>query len=242
MLVKSRGIVLNQISYGDSSLIVKVYTEEQGLVSFIVKGAKGKRSKYSTSIFAKLSLVELVFDSQPSKNLQMIKDITGIYTFASVPFDISKSTMAIFLTEVLCKVIREHEPNEEKFKYLFESVVLLDNIQEGVGVFHIWFLLCLTEFLGCQPLANDDADNTLFNLEEGRFQSAKQLAAYTLDEQRSKVFARLIHANLSEIMSLLVYKEERLFYLDTMLLYYKLHLPDLHDMRSIPILRAVFSD
>ena len=56
----SKGIVLSALKYGESGRIVRIYTEEFGLLSFLVNSVGSKRGVVRSSMLLPLSLVELV--------------------------------------------------------------------------------------------------------------------------------------------------------------------------------------
>ncbi len=109
MLVKTRGVVFHQLKYSETSLIVKIYTEEFGIQSYLVKGARAKKSRISTSLFQPLSLVELVAYRKERSNLHHIKEIKSLFHYTSISTDIIKSSICIFVNELLYRSIREEE-------------------------------------------------------------------------------------------------------------------------------------
>lgn len=242
MIVKSRGIILNQIKFGDTSLIIRIYTEREGVLSFIVKGVRRTKSKFHASLFEKLTLVEVLFDYNPAKSIHQLKDIANIYAFNSIPFNVHKSSIAIFLTEVLSKSLKVNESNEEKFKFVFNAIVEFDLLVDALSVFHIFFLLKLTSFLGFFPLNNFSSSNSIFNLQEGRFVSSPYLSFHCIDHTKSRLFSEVIDADLTLLNKLLINKENRTFILEMMLTYYRLHVPDFKETHSLLVLQSVFSD
>ena len=71
---KTRAIVLQSIRYGDSSLIVKMLTEEFGLQSYMVKGVLGKNSKMKPAHFQNMNLLEIL-QIMKLKQLLVLKGI-----------------------------------------------------------------------------------------------------------------------------------------------------------------------
>ena len=119
MLHKTRGIVLHSIKYGDSGIITSIYTELFGRVSFIMQGIRSKKSLVKGSYLQSLFLVEMELYYKPGRELHRIREIKNAVPFASIPFEIAKSTQAIFLAEVLNKILREEEPQQKLFEFLY---------------------------------------------------------------------------------------------------------------------------
>ncbi|MCD4664768.1 MAG: DNA repair protein RecO [Bacteroidales bacterium] len=169
MLHKTRGIVLNKVKYSETSLIVKIYTELFGLQSYLIRGIRNKKSKIKPSLLQHLALIELIVYHKEKKSIQHIKEIKSAYQFKSVPFDIRKSSIIIFLNEILYKVIKEEESNKSLFEFLFNTIQILDINEKGVSDFHLIFLVQLTKFLGFFPKNNFSKTRDNFNLEDGEF-------------------------------------------------------------------------
>ena len=111
MNIRTRAIILHTTNYSDTSLIVKAYTEEFGSQSYIISGVRTTRSKYSSNFFQALSLVELVSINKNNGGLNRITEVCWSPPFSTIPFDMIKSTISIFLSEVLYRSIREEEKN-----------------------------------------------------------------------------------------------------------------------------------
>src|ERR1700750_1569339 len=115
MYFKTRAIVLHTIKYSETSVIAKIYTERFGLVSYIVKGVRSAKSKSKASLLQPLTLLEMEVSPRETKQFQFIKEFRRAYNYRAIPFDIMRSSVALFLLEVISKSIREHEENTEMF-------------------------------------------------------------------------------------------------------------------------------
>ncbi|MGB5930624.1 MAG: DNA repair protein RecO, partial [Cyclobacteriaceae bacterium] len=149
MLSKTRGIVLNFIRYKDTSIIVRIYTEAFGLRTYIVNGVRSSRGKSSKIAFYQpLTLVDLVVYNHDQRDIHRLSETRCSRTLQSIPFEPAKSCMALFITEMLVKVLKEEESNEELFRFIYHSVEMLDMMDSHYQNFHIQFLLKLSSFLG----------------------------------------------------------------------------------------------
>jgi DNA repair protein RecO (recombination protein O) len=151
MLHKTQGIVLSYLKFKESSIIVKIFTEKFGLQSYIVNGVRSARSKNKMALFQPLTIVDMVVYHKGDGKLTRISEIKCAYPYESIPFDVKKVTMAIFLAEVLEKVLKEEEENLAQFAYLRDGLQLLDQKRGAYQSFHLQFLLQLTRYLGFFP-------------------------------------------------------------------------------------------
>lgn len=182
MLHKTRGIVLNQIRYKESSIIVKIYTEELGLQSYIVNGVRSKSAKKNRiALFQPLTLLDLVVYYSPNKSINRISEQKCSVPFSSIPFEILKSSLSLFIAEILIKTLsKESESNPPLFNYIFKVIIELDKEEKLLNNFHIKFLIGLMSFLGIKPLS---ADN-MFDTVSLSYQGKNPVIQPTLKENR----------------------------------------------------------
>jgi len=110
---------LSAIKYGEADLIVKCYTQ-LGLKSYMLKGVmKSKKGRLKAAYFQPLTHLELVARHNNKGNLNFIKEVKISYPYQTIPFNIIKQTMVLFLSEVLSKSIYEEEENRQLFEYFF---------------------------------------------------------------------------------------------------------------------------
>lgn len=149
MLHKTRGIVLNYIKYRDTSIIARIYTEEFGKQAYIINGIRSQKSKKSIGSFQPLTLLDLVVYNNKTKNIQRLSEHKIAYPFKSVPYDVRKNAIAMFLTEIMSKILEEnHVDDSNQFEFIYHSIEVLDDLNEGYESFHIYILLKLAMYLG----------------------------------------------------------------------------------------------
>ncbi len=241
MLHQTKGIVFHSLKYSESSLIVKIYTELFGLQSYLFRGIRSSKSKTKPGLFQPLTLLELVVYHKEKHSLQSVKEIRLSHPFHMIPFDIRKSSVALFIDELLYRSIREEEANPDLFEFIWESCLLLDSIEEPVTNFHLIFALQLAIHLGITPQQNHDSGSPIFNLREGLFQKSVPDHPHYLDPENSKVFLALLNTPLPMQSSLEFKPDVRSGLLETILLYYRLHLPGFKGLKSHHILHTVLS-
>lgn len=241
MLQKTRGIVLNHIRYAESSLIVRIYTEDFGLQSYIVKGARSKRSGMRVSMFQPMTLLQLVVYHRNNRDLQNIREVSIEEPFHSIASDLRKSTVSIFLAEIIYKAIKEHEANKELFDFLASSLNFFNMQSEGIENFHLYLLVMLSRFMGLQPLLGDAGNHSFFDLREGKFSASQPLHTEYLQGKASFGLYALTFTSASELGSLKLDKPTRDELLNALLLYYQIHLHGMGSIKSLEVLREVFS-
>ena len=233
MLSCTRAIVLKSTKYSDNSLIVKLFTEQHGLKTYIVGAVHGKKSK--AALFLPLSLLEVVANHKEKSKLIRPKEIQLSETLQNVHSDIQKSMLLIFLNEVIYKSIKEEEANAELFDFLFHSILQLEQSKDTIANFHLNFLLGFTRHLGFYPHGKYSSNNCYFDLQEGVFSSAK--TNYSLDENSSKLLSDCINQSFDSLVN----KELRKNLLEKLMLFYQLHIPGFTKIISLDVLNQVNS-
>ena len=239
MLQKTRGIVLHTMKYGETGMITTIYTELFGRMSFLMQGIRAKKSPVKGNNLQSLFLVELEVYYKPGRELHRIKELKNIYPFSSIPFEISKSTQAIFLAELLNKVLREEESRPDLFEFLFYSIQYLDILSEGIGNFHLIFLMQLSRYLGFGPTNNFSDDYTYFDLIAGAFVPIIPPHPHYLKRDESSVLADLLTITYQKAAELRIDKTIREILPDRFLDYFNLHLGTNFNIKSLEILREI---
>ena len=148
MIISTKAIVLSKLKYKDNDLIVKCYLEAKGIVSFVVKNAfSSKKGKLKPAYFQPLSMLQVEFDYKNSRDLHYFKNIRLLHSFQSLHTAILKSTVVIFLAEILSAVLKEEEANPSLFSYIETTFLWFDTIDHS-SIFHHKFLMGLTKYLG----------------------------------------------------------------------------------------------
>ena len=241
MLHKTKGIVLHSIKYSETSLIVRIYTESFGLQSYLVKGARSPKSKFRPVFFQPLTLLDLVVYRKEKSSLQNIREIQISLPYQTIPFDIRKSSIALFLDEIVYKSVREEEANPDLFRFLWNSFQMLDTMEGAVSGFHLVFTIKLTRFLGFYPGEGGTDPNQVFNMKEGIFQDSIPEFEQGLDRNDSALLKRLMSCTMDQPSDPGFTARERDKLLTSLLQYYQLHLPGFHGFHSAEILQQVLS-
>lgn len=240
MLIATKGIVLHHIKFSETSVIAKVYTEVYGLQSYMIKGIRTAKSKNKLSLLEHLSLIEIVaYHKNNSGGIKLVKELKSIFRFQSIPFDITKSSIALFINEILYKSLKEEEKNPTLFEFLFHAIQMLDVTSERYNNFHLIFMLQYSKHLGFFPRNNFDAQHSYFNLNEGLFQKNAPLDAEYLPLHYSEILNKMLNVNFEQLTEIPISSIERRYLLEKLIIYYRLHLDGFGKINSHKILQEV---
>jgi len=225
MLIKTRGIALSYIKYRETSIIARIYTEEFGLQAYIVNGVRSKNARTKMAFFQPLSLLDLVVYHNKKKDIQRLSEIKFLENLHSIPLNIRKVAIAIFIAEFLGRLLREDEDNAVIFQFLHQAVINLERQERGNANFHLIFLLKLSHYIGIKPLSATSL--------------AHEVNSPILGSQaKLDLLGRLMGADYHEEINMV--HEDRNQLLDTILNFYRYHFDYIGECKSLPVLRAVF--
>jgi DNA repair protein RecO (recombination protein O) len=237
MFHKTKGIVLHTVKYSETSIIAKIYTEKLGLVSYMIKGVRSSKTTSKAAMLQPLTLLDMEVSHRENKQLQYIKEFRRDYVYRSIPFDTIKSTVAIFLLELISKAIREQEQNSEMFEFIYELLCVLDQSEKMNPDFHLLFLVHFTRHLGFAPHGNFSEQNAFFEMTEGVF-IKQQSELNVMSRTESKLLYDLMLANPFAGAPLKITRQERKLMMANLIRYYQLHLENF-SLRSPEILEAI---
>ena len=238
---KGRGVVLHTLKYGDSSMVVYLLTDTGGRRSYMVQGVRSRNGRGSKlALFQPMFPVE--FEGLESSRQQMhrFKEVQGGFVLQSLPFDVRKSTMALFMAEVLYRLVREYdEPNQALFDFVWNSVGALDSMDEGVANFHLWFLANLSRLLGFRP-GNDYTPGAWFDIREGLYTPVRPAHPGVMTQECAALLDTMLRCDVRRLGEVALNRERRSDFLSAMLSYFGYHLDAISAVQSVRILREVF--
>ncbi len=240
MIQKTKAIVLNSLKYSDSSLIVKMYTEKFGVISVMVRYGKSKKSRLKANIFQSLFLLMLDIDYKQNKNIQHCKEIVLDLIIDEIPYDTVKSSIAMFLSEILSRLLQEEEANADLFAFLHNSIQLLDKLQIGIANFHLVFLYKLSKYLGIYPTDNYSDNLCYFDLSKGFYSEYKHNNNLIISKDISKYLHVIANCDFVDLDGIKISGKLRSQILDVLISYYKYHFPDIGAIKSLDILKQIF--
>jgi DNA repair protein RecO (recombination protein O) len=246
MLHNTKGIVLRTVKYGETSVIVSIYTELFGIQSYLVNGVRksGKRSSGSAASFQPAALLNLVVYHNELKQLQRIREFKWGYLYENIFFDVKKNAVGMYMVELLQKVFKQPEQNESLFQFIEDAFIHLDKADDAVvGNFALYFALHLAVFFGFRIEDNfHPATNPVLDLQEGVFTSAHPTHSYLIEGPLAEITSQLLKTMQPEELKQIklnrtMRRQLLLAYAD----YYALHLPEFGRMLSLPVLQELLS-
>lgn len=241
MIEKTRAIILHQIKYTDSGIVAQLYTRKFGRQSLLIKGMRNRKSGKHNVLFQPMSVLDLVIYYKESREMQSIKEFTVGYSPADIYLNVKKSSVAIFMGEVLISVLREESPNESLFDYIEKSIVYFDQCKGGFANFHIAFLAGLSSYLGFEPGTKAKSDDKYFDMLNGIFVPIIPLHGNYATAEISEILAAFFSSSYEKINSIMLTGSMRNEVLEVLIKFYSIHLPGLRKIKSLEVLKEVFS-
>lgn len=241
MLYKTSGIVLHTTKYSETSLIVKIISPDLGVKSYMVNGIRSKKSKFKASMFQHMALVDMVVSNNDKAGLQRILEIAVLYPYTDIPYNIIKSSIVLFLNEIVYKAVKEQHADENMFEFMKNSLQLLDLSFEKCSNFHIFFMVELSRYLGFFPEGQYESAASVFDLQEGRFTERLPVHSYYIENSISKILNQFIAADYSTIQQIHLDKVQRKQLLLALITFYQFHISTFGDVKSLEVLEQVIS-
>lgn len=238
MIYSTRAIVLRTVKYGESSLIVDMYTEQKGHQTFIINSVRKPKASTHASVLQLLTLVEMVAYHQDRQKIHRIKEVRPEYIWQSIPFDMHKSSVITCLAEVCSKCITTADPHPELFQFLHESLIKYDEPGSDDRDFLIRFLVSLSQYLGFGlEVPESEVEGLFFDLLEGHIVQIRPLHHYLMTMDDLFNLKRIMECG--EAQRAEVPLEVRRRIVDQLILYYQLHVESLREVHSLKILREL---
>ena len=237
MQIKTKAIVISSIKYQEKSLIVKCLTHSDGLKSYFVPNAfSTKKGNQKIAYFQPLSILEIEASHKNKGSLEHFKEIKLAHAYKNIPNDIIKSTIVLFLSEILHYSIHEEEKNESLFDFLESALLWLDAHDETTN-FHLILMLEMTKFFGFYP-DNSESVFNFFDCKEGNFTAFE--GTNCLSEHETFLFKKLIDLKFDSDQKVFAGIERQVL-LKILLNYYLMHLDGFKKPKSLDVLKEVFS-
>jgi DNA repair protein RecO (recombination protein O) len=242
-LYKTKGIVLRAVKYGETSLIVTVFTELFGLQAYLVNGVRTstKKGTGKANLFQPTAILDLVVYHNELKQLNRIKEFKWSYLYRQIFSDVPKNAVALFMIELLTKCLKQPEPNPELFEFCEDAFMHLDESSGTVMAnFPLFFALHLPAFFGFRISDDYSNENAILDMQEGTFVSERPNHFHFLEGKQAEVtsdFLKMMQPEeLEQIKLNHDFRRQLLFAYET---YYALHIQDFGKMKTLPVLKEV---
>ena len=231
------GLILQNTKYQDKKNILKIYTLQHGIQSYVVNIGHSKTSKIKSAHVIGLNQIEFIEQVKKTRNIQLISDIHVSYIYQNLFSNPIKNTIAIFLNEVLLKALKEQHENEELYRFVAESLIIFDNQNYEANNFHLHFMVELSKHLGFYPNNNYSQQNCIFDIQDGIFTTYIPQHLYYADSELSFYLSKLLNDKSDFICNSKIRAE----LLNLLLMLYRLHVPNFGEIKSIQILKEILA-
>jgi DNA repair protein RecO (recombination protein O) len=222
MLHKTRGIVFRFTKYAESSIIVTIFTEKFGLQTYIVNSVRSKTGKGKIALYQPLTLLELVVYHKEHANILRIKEVKCFHPYQTLTLDFRKSTIALFLSEIINRAIKEQSHTQELGEFLFHSFITLDGLSQNIENFHLLFLIQLSRYLGF-----------------GVHQSEEILTPFFKDDMEDKILHQLLTADFD--FPIPMNQVQRRNLLDVLLRFYSIQVDGFGEIKSLAVVKELIN-
>lgn len=246
MLHKTKGIVLRTVKYGETSIIVTVFTELFGLQSYLVNGVRtNSRKGFSkTGYFQPAAILDLVVYRHEPKNLERIREYQWGHLYQHIFFDVITNAVALFMIELLQKCLKQPEANPELYQFAEDALIHLDGASGSVQAnFPLYFTLHAAGFFGLQISDNYSLQKSYLDLLEGVFTEDKPAHPHYLERPFSEITSQLLRVmQPAELTEVPLNKEKRRILLQAYLDFFSLHISGFGTMKTWGVLRTILED
>lgn len=241
MYEKSNGIVLQLTPFSDSQKVVRIFTRNFGTRAFLVTvHGKSRAGRSASALYRPMQELDLVFKKLQPDQLGRIKEVEAAYLFSHLHEEPNKRLIALFLSELLYRVLKNHQEDETLYDFILSGLQSLDKTEEKVADFHLFFMAGLASALGFHPENNFDSQNRFFNPQEGMFVVETHSTPGTVrDELLSEKIHQIFNPLPVSDHSLQLSREQRSSLLKVLLEYYRYHVPEFGELKSLEILKDI---
>ena len=247
MLVKTQAIVLHSIKYGETRIIVDMFTREAGRLSFIVAVPKTAKGHLKKQYFQPMTLLEVECDVRQRVQLQKLKDARLLSAYATIPFNPEKLAISLFTAEFLYHALRSEQQNAPLFSYICDSMLWLDTVETGFANFHLTFLMRMSRFLGFYPnlvtpsqSPRGEGQEMFFDLREGQFCEVAPLHRDFLQPAEAQLIHQLMRMDFPTMHLFRLSHHDRNRITEVLLHYFRLHIPQFPELKSLGVLQELW--
>lgn len=240
MLSKTKGLVLGVINYNDKYSLVHMYTRDFGRVTYFLSKKTSKSSKVNKKIFQPLALLSLEVSHTPNRDIHQIKEAQTLFFTHNILTDLSKTSMAFFISEFLSKTLNDNQADQHLFDFLVNAVEVLEMNEKSIANYHLVFLLKLSYFFGFTPNFHTYEEGYYFDMINGEFVSRQPLHNKYISVGESFYLHKFSHITFQNMSLYKFNRKDRNRFVEYLLDYYRLHLHDFPELKTLEVLQQLF--
>jgi DNA repair protein RecO (recombination protein O) len=241
----TKGIVLRTVKYGETSVIVSIFTELFGVQSYLVNGVRASTKKGSgkANLFQPSAILDMVVYHSEQKQLHRIKEFRWDHLYKHILSDVRKNTVALYMVELLTKCLKQPEGHPDLFHFAEDAFIHLDQSNEAVTAnFPLYFALHLAVFFGFRIHDNYSSTNSFLDLQEGHFTNERPSHSYFLEDQQAAITSQLLRTQQPEELATIKLNHDfRRNLLHAYEQYYAFHIQDFGKLKTLPVLRDILA-
>lgn len=239
MRISEKAVVLQTIRHGEKKFIVRLYTEQHGLLTAIAAAGSTAKSKVRHASILPLSLINAELIIKQNRELHQLTESSCYFISTGFGNAFDKLSIAQFLNEVLIKTLKEQGPNAALFHFIETCIRFLNDTERDYMNLHLYFMLELSKYLGFEPQNNFSSSNKYFDCREGSFSSYPLSFPLGLDARESVLFSQSLSASLLQTK---LNNQDRRSLLESLIAYFKMHIPGFNELKSLEVLQLIMND
>lgn len=219
-----------------------MFTRQWGRLSFALQLPRTAQAKLKKQYFQPLTLLYIEADIRQQAQLQKISEASLLSPLPALLSDPSKLAIGLFVCEFLYHALRDEQHNEPLFDYVRASIEWLDGRERDFANFHLVFLMRLSRFLGFFPNLEDltSEEAPYFDLRAACFCQQPPLHRDFLMPQEASRIHLLMRMDYATMHLFRLSRADRNRILEILIQYYRLHIPQFPELRSLPVLQELF--
>lgn len=241
MLQSTRGLVFYVARYSDSSGLIKIFTEDAGLQSCLVKSLFSRNAKLKPALFGHLSLLDLIIDNKPGRQIQYIREASVNRFYHEISDNIARTSVLLFINELLYKAIKEEEANPTLFEFIEYTLESLNDKKIPVNSFHLLFLIRLLDHLGFGPTTSLETNGEHFDLLTGMPVTDDTSHSHIISGELLKLLRQMSQMDYNDLGNITLTRKARFELLNTLLDFLRIHIPEMAELKSVKVLHEILA-
>ena len=224
----------------DSKNLLSAWCREAGRVTFAIPAGSSREARRRRAITAPLCAFEGVADIKPERDILSVRDVMPMPGSLAMNASPTVTMTAMFLAEVLDRLLGRSAADDELSDFLFESIERLGRMSgRDVANFHVVFLYALTHYAGIGPDVEDYHRGSVFDMREGRFRASSPMHGDVIEGDEARALMLISRTPIAHAGRIAFTADSRNRALDLLLRYYSIHLTPLSNLKSLEILREL---
>lgn len=241
MLIKTQGIVFRSVKYSETSLILDIFTRDYGLKTYIISGVRQNKSRSGAALYQIGSVLDIEAYEKENSKINRLKEAKIAYFYSTLYFEIKKFSIALFLIELLSKVIKEKEKNKPVYSQILNALIYLDSTHNRTSNYHLCFMAKAVSSLGFEIQSNFTTINNIFDIREGKFIDKYPTHKDYLEANDAKMFSDILNTMPENSYTLILPSGKNKEFLTVLISYYEYHIGNIGNLKTMEVFGHIFS-